>query len=83
MLLRSTEGHIYKSDSKDNGSTWCAAYPLDIPNNNSGLDLVRSPKGILYLVCNPVTQSALAKVVHHLPCFSLVIMVIPGPRWWI
>lgn len=61
MLLRSTEGHIYKSDSKDNGSTWCAAYPLDIPNNNSGLDLVRSPKGILYLVCNPVTQSAFGK----------------------
>jgi Neuraminidase (sialidase) len=61
MLLRSTEGHIYKSDSKDNGTTWCAAYPLNIPNNNSGLDLVRSQNGILYLVCNPITKSTFGK----------------------
>lgn len=60
MLLRSTEGFIYKSDSKDDGRTWCPAYPTAVPNNNSGLDLVRNPDdGILYLVCNPITDGAL------------------------
>jgi len=57
MLLRSTEGHIYKSDSTDEGTTWCPAYPLNIYNNNSGLDVVRAPNGILYLVCNPILQA--------------------------
>jgi predicted neuraminidase len=60
MLLRSTEGFIYKSDSKNDGKTWCPAYPTVIPNNNSGLDLVRNPDdGILYLVCNPITDGLL------------------------
>lgn len=58
MLMRSTEGFIYRSDSADNGRTWCAAYPTIIPNNNSGLDLVmvnEGPrKGTLVLIYNPV-----------------------------
>lgn len=54
MLLRSSEGHIYRSDSSD-AVNWCAAYPINLPNNNSGLDLVRASfDGCLYLVCNPV-----------------------------
>ena len=57
MLLRSSEGHIFRSDSKDNGRTWTKAYPTDLPNNNSGLDLVQDPdNGILYLVCNPIVD---------------------------
>lgn len=57
MLLRSTEGLIYKSDSQDEGKTWCPAYPLSVPNNNSGLDVVKnSQDGLLYLVCNPTTD---------------------------
>lgn len=54
MLLRSTEGCIYKSDSDDNGLTWCEAYVIDIPNNNSGIDLVKMKDGRLVLVYNPV-----------------------------
>ena len=57
MLLRSSEGYIYKSDSQDNGLTWCAACALALPNNNSGLDLVRTQKGNLFLVCNPVAAN--------------------------
>ncbi|WP_405379520.1 exo-alpha-sialidase [Phascolarctobacterium sp.] len=57
MLLRSSEGHVYRSDSKDEGVTWCAAYPLEMPNNNSGLDLVRTDDGAIYLVCNPVAAN--------------------------
>lgn len=55
MLLRSTEGFIYRSDSEDNGETWCMAYPIDLPNNNSGIDVVQMDNGMLALIFNPVT----------------------------
>lgn len=54
MLLRSTEGCIYRSDSKDAGKTWSQAYPTSLPNNNSGIDLTRLDNGMLVLVYNPV-----------------------------
>lgn len=54
MLLRSTEGVIYRSDSNDGGSTWSEAYPTDLPNNNSGIDVVQMGQGTLALVYNPV-----------------------------
>ena len=57
MLLRSSEGYIYRSDSCDGGMTWCDAYPTKLPNNNSGLDLVQDTVGNLYLVCNPVAAN--------------------------
>lgn len=57
MLLRSSEGFVYRSDSADEGATWCSAYALSLPNNNSGLDLVRTAGGVLYLVCNPVAAN--------------------------
>ena len=57
MLLRSSEGFVYKADSADEGESWTAAYPLTLPNNNSGLDLVRLEDGSLLLVCNPVAAN--------------------------
>jgi len=54
MLTRSTEGFIYRSDSENGGMTWCQAYPTDLPNNNSGIDLVKLKNGKLVLVYNPV-----------------------------
>ena len=57
MLLRSSEGFVYRADSKDEGQTWTDAYPLALPNNNSGLDLVRLEDGRLLLVCNPVAAN--------------------------
>lgn len=57
MLLRSSEGYVYRSDSNDGGISWCNAYPTEIPNNNSGLDLTRGADGCLYLVCNPVAAN--------------------------
>ena len=54
MLLRSTEGVIFGSDSKDGGSTWYPAYPTLLPNNNSGIDLVCLDGGLLILAHNPV-----------------------------
>lgn len=57
MLLRSSEGFIYRSDSKDGGISWSSAYKTELPNNNSGLDLTRGSDGCLYLVCNPVAAN--------------------------
>ncbi len=54
MLLRSTRGRAYRSDSTDGGRSWGAAYPTALPNNNSGLDLARLPDGRLLLASNPV-----------------------------
>lgn len=54
MLMRSTRGRVYRSDSTDNGKSWCAAYATCLPNNNSGIDLVRATQGVLVLAYNPI-----------------------------
>ena len=56
-LLRTSQGALYRTDSADNGRTWCEPYATGIPNNNSGVDLAKSPDGTLYLVCNPVADN--------------------------
>ena len=53
-LMRSSEGVIYRTDSKD-GVEWCDPYPTDMPNNNSGIDLDVLPDGRIILCCNPVS----------------------------
>lgn len=53
MLLRSTSSKVFRSDSTDGGYTWSLAYATGLPNNNSGLDLVKVPSGILVLAYNP------------------------------
>jgi predicted neuraminidase len=54
MLLRSTEGFIYRSDSDDGGFSWCDAYPTSLLNNNSAIDVVKLDNGVLVIVCNPI-----------------------------
>lgn len=53
MLLRTTSSRIFRSDSKDGGRTWCTAYDTGMPNNNSGIDLVKMNNGDIVLVYNP------------------------------
>lgn len=54
MLMRSTRGRVYRTDSLDGGRTWSAAAATALPNNNSGLDLVGLGGGRVALVYNPV-----------------------------
>jgi predicted neuraminidase len=54
MLMRSTRGWIYRSDSEDFGRTWCPAYATSLPNNNSGIDLVMLADRRLVLAFNPI-----------------------------
>ena len=55
-LLRSTEGRIYRTDSAD-FLHWCAPYAIDMPNNNSGIDVTVSPDGRVFLACNPIAEN--------------------------
>ncbi len=57
ILVRSTNGKIYRSDSDDYGITWCKFYATDMPNNNSGIDLVKLQDGTLVLAYNPVSEN--------------------------
>lgn len=54
-LMRSTRGSIYRADSADGGITWCEAYKTGLPNNNSGIDVVKLENGMLVLCYNPVS----------------------------
>lgn len=57
MLLRSTEKCIYRSDSDDFGKSWCKAYQVELPNNNSGIDVVKLDDDALMLAYNPVAEN--------------------------
>ncbi len=57
LLMRSSEGFLYRADSSDYGRTFQRAYKANVPNNNSGVDLVRLPGGEICLLCNPVAKN--------------------------
>lgn len=52
-LMRSKSSFTYRTDSSDGGKTWSKAYRISLPNNNSGLDLVKTDDGLIWLLCNP------------------------------
>lgn len=54
MLVRTNAGRVYKSDSKNEGEAWCKAYETTLPNNNSGIDVVKLADNSAVLVFNPV-----------------------------
>lgn len=53
-LMRSSEGFILRSDSPD-GVHWSPAGCTSLPNNNSGIDLIRLDDGRILLCLNPVS----------------------------
>lgn len=52
MLSRSNRGRIYRSFSFDGGTSWTSSEPTDLPNPNSGIDLLTLPGGRLLLAYN-------------------------------
>ena len=52
MLVRTTAGRIWRSDSADGGRSWAPLYETELPNNNSGIDLAKLHEGTLALVYN-------------------------------
>lgn len=57
MLLRGTCGVVCRSDSTDYGRTWSKVYKTALPNNNSGIDVVKLDDGSLALLYNPVEKN--------------------------
>lgn len=57
MLVRTNSHYIFRSDSSDGGKTWCPAYKTGLFNNNSGIDVVRTDDGKLFLISNPVKEN--------------------------
>lgn len=51
--MRSQENFIFVSYSKDDGSHWSEPTPTTLPNNNSGIDMVKLASGRLALAYNP------------------------------
>lgn len=56
-LLRTSAGAVYRSDSTDGGRTWSNTLRTALPNNNSGIDVTKTPDGVLWLVSNPVGEN--------------------------
>jgi len=69
-FMRSTDAAIFRSDSFDGGKTWCCAYNTGLPNNNSGIDLVKTAGGELLLVSNPVGRDWGARTPLVVSCSS-------------
>lgn len=61
MLMRSSEGAIYRSQSRDGGLTWDTARRTSLPNNNCGIDMAKLADGRLVLVYNPVSGNWAAR----------------------
>lgn len=53
MLSRSPRGTIHKSLSFNGGFAWTASQPTELPNPNSGIELLRLQDDRLLLVYNP------------------------------
>jgi predicted neuraminidase len=56
MLVRTTGGRIWRSDSGDNGLSWMPLYETSLVNNHSGIDIAKLHDGTLALVHNPVAS---------------------------
>ena len=50
--LRSTTGHVWETESADDGVTWAPARETKLPNNNSGIDAVTLRDGRHLLIGN-------------------------------
>ncbi|MFH1965304.1 MAG: sialidase family protein [Acidobacteriota bacterium] len=55
-LMRTQAGMIARADSEDYGRTWSKAYSSGLPNNNSGIDVLKLEDGRILLVYNPVPE---------------------------
>ncbi len=56
-IMRSSMCRLFRADSADYGRTWNTPYAIELPSNNSGIDLARLPGGELVLAYNPIAEN--------------------------
>jgi len=56
MYLRSRRRRIWQCRSVDRGETWSTPEPTELPQNSSGLCMIRHSSGRMLLACNPTTE---------------------------
>jgi predicted neuraminidase len=49
---------VYRTESTDEGRTWSAPAPTDLPNNNSSIAAIVLNDGRIAIICNPVNAAA-------------------------
>lgn len=64
-FMRTWEGVVYQARSNDDGNTWSEPEAAGIPNNNSGIDMVKLTKNSIVLVCNPCGLGRDGSIVVH------------------
>ncbi len=91
MLMRSRSGRVWQAESYDGGRTWSSLRATDLPNPNSGIDVLRLPDGRLWLCYNhtdrgrdPVDWSlryplCLAESTDHGRSWRRIATLEPGP----
>lgn len=52
MLCRTNQERLWQSHSYNDGYTWSILRPVELPNPDSAIDLIRLANGKLLLVCN-------------------------------
>lgn len=57
MRCGSRVGHLWQATSDDGGASWTAPVPVDLPNPNAGVDMIRLQSGELLLAANLTTNS--------------------------
>jgi len=48
---------VCRSVSEDDGESWSAPAPTDVPNNNSSISIIKLSDGRLAMACNPVNSA--------------------------
>lgn len=54
---RAEKKYIFQSKSLNGGTTWSEPLPTDLPNPNSGFDIVTTPEGHLLIVLNDTLKN--------------------------
>ncbi|MFW2545110.1 sialidase family protein [Primorskyibacter sp. 2E107] len=57
FFRRRQSDFVHRCESHDGGRSWSAPAPTDVPNNNSSIGVAPLARGVLGMVCNPISAA--------------------------